>query len=116
MNTTNIPALTAKEQGIINIISDSILYNRIYDGMHVILNAFNPLQVNPCNIEVNYKGIESVLMLMDIEDEDLKENLELLYEKNILSRTLENASQLALSIYFEWLKYIKDFYTNKKAS
>lgn len=116
MDTTNLPALTAKEHGIVNIISDSILYNRIYDGMHVILNAFNPLQANPCDIEINYKGVENALILMDIEDDDLKENLELLYEKNIFSRTLENAYHLALSIYFEWLKYIKDFYTTQKAS
>ncbi len=65
MNTTNIPSLTAKEQGIINIISDSILYNRIYDGMHVILNAFNPLQSDPCDIEINYKGVENALMIIE---------------------------------------------------
>lgn len=113
---TTVPALTAKEQGIVNIIADSILYNRIYDGMHIILNAFNPLQSNPEDININYKGIENVLLLMDIDNEDLREDLETLYENKIHTRNNEQADYLALSIYFDWLKAIKDFYTTKKAS
>lgn len=107
---------TAKEQAIINIIADHIFYSRIYDGMHKVLNAFAPNESDNC-LQGVYGGIGNAFIFMDIEDENLCNELtDIYYNTACEPHEFRNVDELAEVVYYSWLKFIKDYYTVKKAS
>ncbi|AQW96651.1 hypothetical protein BBD31_01505 [Elizabethkingia anophelis] len=108
--------LTAKEQAIINIIADHIFHDRIYDGIHTVLNAFAPNESDH-SLQGIYGGIGNAFTFMDIVDDDLCYELSDIFYNTIGEpHEFRNVNELAEVIYYSWLKFIKDYYIVKKAS
>lgn len=121
MNT--FPKLTEKEQLIVNIISDHVIFARIARSMLDIINVINPSKGEEFfEPEMNYIGVSNALDLLSISYEDKSNNRFFRDEmfdqfvSMVYSDNEDNHKELAYSIYFEWLRMIKDFYTTKKAS
>ncbi|MCL1654234.1 hypothetical protein M2T28_16545 [Elizabethkingia miricola] len=107
---------TAKEQAVINIIADHLFHDRIYDGVHTVLNAFAPNETDH-SLQGVYNGIDNAFALMDIVDEALCGELtDIFYNTTCEPHEIRNVNELAEVIYYSWLKFIKDYYTVKKAS
>lgn len=98
-----------KEQVIILVIKDAILWRRVSDGMHAIVNAFNPdIENESFNVEDNYGGFENALRLMGIYDNyDLREELSEIFWTMQTEKIV--ATELAEKIYLEWLVCIRNY-------
>ncbi len=103
-----------REEAIIGIISDHILWHRIEEGMHKILNSFDPIE-SSCEFEVNnhYNGIYNAYELMGLfKDDDICGRL-----SNIFYEMVEQtgkAHELARLIYVDWMVAIREYYTSLK--
>ncbi len=105
------------EKATLQIIEDSIVFSRFYDGLYSVLNSYAPKQT--CHeLKVNYNGVETAIILMGVKDEALKEKLSDTY--NDYARVRENdlisVPELAQTIYLKWLNEIKNFFLTKKVA
>jgi hypothetical protein len=108
-----------QEQAIIDIIQDSIVFNRIARGAYDIINAFSPKDAQyDFNVEDDYKGYYSALKLVaDFNDDKLCGQLsEIFWNTTEYSKSTKNgnAQELAQTIYIEWLVCIKNYYATLK--
>lgn len=105
-----------KEKAIVNIIADNIVFSRIYDGMHTVLNSFDPTK-GDMDLKAEFNGIDIAFTLLDIADEDLCGILSETYHNIVCdSDELRPADELAVVIYYEWLTEIKNYFLTKKTA
>ncbi len=105
------------EKAIIKIIEDHIVFTRFYDGLYTVLNSYAPNKT--CHqLKVGYNGIETAIIIMGIEDEDLKDKLNDTYYENacVKENELISVPELAQTIYLKWLNEIKDYFLTKKVA
>ncbi len=114
--TTSVFTQNTQEKVIIKIIADHIVYTRIYDGMHTVLNAYDPNH-DDYELKPKYSGIDTALLLMSIEDEKLIEKLHDAYYNGVFGKySMLSAPELAKIIYVEWLHEIKNYFLTKKVA
>lgn len=117
---TTIPQFTVKEQAIIRIIADSIIFQRIANSMVDILSVVNPSKVEEFEPEHKYYGVTNAVDLLGItsmEDAELRDSMFDEYVRYAYDKSnTESSEALAQSLYFDWLRKIKDHYTSRKAS
>ena len=105
-----------KEQAVVNILKDHIIWIRVSELVYNIQNIYNPSKKQPFDwdAENNYEGYGTALLLMDISsDEDLCSKIGDITHDAILNSN-ENAKDLSEQIYVEWLVAIKNHYTKRK--
>nr|WP_299486121.1 hypothetical protein [uncultured Allomuricauda sp.] len=103
-----------KEEAIIGIINDHILWYRIGNGMHKILNAFDLVNDNnEFEVDNHFNGIYNAFELIGIfkDDKICGKLSNIFYEK--LESSLKT-HELARLIYVDWLVTIREYYTNLK--
>ncbi|WP_233881879.1 hypothetical protein [Tenacibaculum piscium] len=110
MNYTNLNKNQEQATVIVKIITDHIVFTRIQDGMHSVLNCFNPDgELKEFNAE--YSGIDTALMLMGVNDEMLIGRLHDSYYNGVFGNSsMMVATELAKVIYVEWLCDIKNHF------
>ncbi len=115
--TSVILTPTNEEQAVLQILSDHVLFNRFYDGMYTILNAYEP-DKTANELKVDYKGIDIALIIMNIKDENLIEKLHDTFYDLACDRKSDwiSAPELAQTIYLKWLSEIKNYFLTKKVA
>ena len=102
-----------QERAIIGIIQDSIIWQRVSNGMFEILNAFHPEKCeNEFQIDYKYRGFENALILMGLDNEELNESLGEIFNEYLNLKNPKHdiaANELAETIYIEWLVCIKNY-------
>lgn len=111
--------LSDKDQLVINIISDSVIFSRLSESMFKIINVVNDGLPNEFQPKMHYHGCFNGIDLLGIPDDD-DELREMLYE--IFSSEVEDMKQIkpmevATTIFYKWSTAIREYYTKlKKAS
>ena len=119
-NNSNCTA-NIKEQVIISIIKDEVIFSRISASMRGIVNAVNP---NACEFDfepyTEYNGMFNALDLMgitNVEDGHLRDALREEFTEQVHDIHIDlDAKKVAYSIYISWLKMISEYFTNKKTA
>ncbi len=107
----------SQEKAIIKIIEDHIIFTRFYDGLYTILNAYAPNET--CHeLKVSHNGIEAAIIIMGIEDKDLKDKLDDTYHDCacVKENELISIPELAQTIYLKWLNEIKNYFLTPKVA
>lgn len=105
-----------KEEVILDILKDHIIWYRLRDGLNTILNAYHPGgDVIAFEPDWKYTGYGSALKLMGVDNMprtktvDIHEKLhDILFE---IMKSDQKAEILAQRLYVEWLAWIADYYT-----
>lgn len=105
-----------KEDVILDILKDHIVWYRLREGMNTILNAYHPGgDVIPFEPDLNYTGYGSALKLMGVDTMPRIKQVDIHKELHkILSEIMESdqkADVLAQRLYAKWLEWIKEYYT-----
>jgi hypothetical protein len=104
-----------QEQAILGIIQDAIIWHRVADKMHDIINAFNPLESeHEFQVEDHYKGYRNALYIMGlIHDDNICGQLSDIFWQLSSADKMRNdqADELAHTIYIEWLVCIKNYHS-----
>lgn len=121
-----IPKLTEQEQVIVNIIADHVLFARIANAMHNIINAVNPSDDEEFfKPDMKHKGIHNALDLLGITYKEqsisdtcrFRDELYNVFTQEVYGEDkIENHEEIAYSVFFTWSSKIREYYTTRKAS
>lgn len=107
--------LTTTELAIINIIADHVVFRRMEEGLMAIASAYNPTE--GADVTILHYGIQSALLLMETDNEELNAELADIFYDTVCARTeVRNARDLAECIYYQWLLAIKNYFLNNQTA
>lgn len=97
----------AKDKMILYILTDFVMWQRVSDAMHKIVNCFSSNDENEFEADNEYKGFVTALDFIGITDGDLRDRLSAI----AFDRSEGNlpAEETAMNIYASWLKVIKEY-------
>ncbi len=101
----------------VNIIKDAIIFSRLSSKMYDILNLFNPNKpVQEFDLEGKYYGIDNVIAIFKIKDQELDEALTKIYYDLVYATENKDCevNDLAVLVLFQWLKEIKKYNSSYK--
>ena len=99
---------------LIQIISDSIIMDRICPSLNQVINANNPNEnLEEFELEHKLHGIGTAWVILNIDDDEKLIDILGQYYLDQLFKSGEDAGVLANRIYRQWLELIKDYYTKK---
>ena len=103
------------EQTVLNIISDSVMFFRMCNGVNKILESFNPNEADTFDGENRYYGYDTAMNLMgvstDFRDEVIREKLMEIFHVTLIrveeKQDFRSAPLLSKEIYTKWKEYLK---------
>lgn len=107
-----------QEEVIIHILTDHILWQRVYKAMNIALNAVHPGANEYFNFDPNdqYTGYGSVLKLIGLVEVSYELNSVLHEIFSEISKSDGDARLLANRLYLEWSAKIDEYKTRKSTS
>jgi len=100
---------------VLNIISDSVIFFRMCNGVNKILESFNPNEADTFEGENHYYGYDTAMNLMGIgqefKDEVVREKLMEIFHVTLINiedkQGFGGSNLIAKEIYKKWGEYLK---------